>query len=52
MSNTFGIIYKATNIHNNKCYVGQTTNSLNGRIGEHFSKAKKSIKKHILSKHY
>ena len=30
-----GIIYKATNITNNKCYIGQTTGDLNRRWKAH-----------------
>jgi len=32
----FGIIYKATNIINNKCYIGQTIKSIDARISEHY----------------
>ena len=39
MNSIFGIIYKATNICNNKSYIGQTTRSLSSRINEHYSKA-------------
>lgn len=35
MSNSFGIIYKATNLINGKCYVGQTVKKLKYRIKEH-----------------
>lgn len=34
----YGIIYKATNLINGKVYIGQTTNSLDQRIKQHFSK--------------
>lgn len=35
-----GIIYKATNIKNNKFYIGQTSGSLKNRIYKHFSDKK------------
>lgn len=34
---TFGIIYKVTNIINNKIYIGQTINSLNNRKKRHYN---------------
>ena len=56
MSKPFGIIYKATNLINGKCYIGQTTLTLRGRINEHKKAAKvnkypsivfhKAIRKH------
>lgn len=36
-----GIIYKATNIVNGKCYIGQTVRTLDKRIYNHFYNAKK-----------
>lgn len=35
MSNPFGVIYKATNLINGKCYIGQTTQKINVRISRH-----------------
>lgn len=35
----FGIIYKATNLKNNKVYIGQTTESLGSRKSKHYNKA-------------
>jgi group I intron endonuclease len=40
MEKVYGIIYKATNIINNKVYIGQTTHSLEDRKGNHVCKAK------------
>ena len=34
----YGIVYKATNLINNKVYIGYTTNKLEERIKQHFSK--------------
>nr|DAH39497.1 MAG TPA: intron associated endonuclease [Caudoviricetes sp.] len=34
----YGVIYKATNLINGKVYIGQTTNSLEQRIKQHFFK--------------
>lgn len=34
----YGIIYKATNLINGKVYIGQTTNSLEQRVKQHFFK--------------
>lgn len=39
MCEQFGIIYKATNKINNKCYIGQTTTPLKVRITKHISNA-------------
>ena len=36
------IVYKATNIINNKCYIGQTTDTLDNRIKRHLIKSKKT----------
>lgn len=36
----YGIIYKVTNLVNNKIYIGQTTNSLNIRKTQHISDAR------------
>lgn len=35
MNKQFGIIYKATNVINGKCYIGQTTNKFYYRIAQH-----------------
>lgn len=35
-----GTIYKITNVHNNKIYVGQTTRTLEQRLKSHFSSTK------------
>ncbi|WP_064214340.1 GIY-YIG nuclease family protein [Anoxybacillus flavithermus] len=35
MSDIYGIIYKATNLINNKMYIGQTTQDLQRRITQH-----------------
>ena len=35
MSEIYGIIYKATNITNDKAYIGQTVKPLNVRISGH-----------------
>jgi len=37
------IIYKATNIVNGKCYIGQTVSSLRVRINGHIKESKRSI---------
>ncbi len=49
----YGIIYKVTNIDNNKVYIGQTIRSLEERKNQHISEARRSnfyfhqaIKKH------
>lgn len=39
----YGIIYKATNIKNDKIYIGQTTQSLEQRIYMHYYRAKHSL---------
>lgn len=39
------IIYKVTNIINNKIYIGQTINSLQKRQSKHFSEAARFINK-------
>jgi group I intron endonuclease len=36
----FGIIYKSTNLINGKCYIGQTTKSLDKRIKDHVNDTK------------
>ena len=36
-----GYIYRITNIINNKSYIGQTTTTVEHRIGQHFSKSRK-----------
>ena len=41
----YGIIYKATNLINNKCYIGQTINSLNRRRSSHLLAARKEADK-------
>lgn len=43
MSKPFGIIYKATNTINGKCYIGQTTKSLEERKRQHRYRAYKNI---------
>jgi len=42
--NKYGIIYCATNIINNKKYIGQTIRSLDKRIKEHIGHANKDNK--------
>lgn len=37
------LIYKATNIENGKCYIGQTTKTLEHRKREHLDSAKNPI---------
>jgi group I intron endonuclease len=39
----YGIIYKATNISNDKIYIGKTTRDINKRISEHKSRAKSGL---------
>lgn len=39
----YGIIYKATNIQNNKVYIGQTIRSLEERIYYHYYRAKNEL---------
>lgn len=41
MSKSFGIIYKVTNLINSKCYIGQTTKSLDDRRFIHIKDAKR-----------
>lgn len=41
------IIYKATNIINGKCYIGQTRHSLEKRKSAHLRNAKKGVKTHF-----
>lgn len=44
----FGVVYKATNLINNKIYIGQTTVTLSRRMSEHFQiKKKKGFSKAI-----
>lgn len=40
-----GIIYKATNVKNGKCYIGQTIRSLNARISSHYNECKRRTNK-------
>jgi group I intron endonuclease len=40
MGKVYGIIYKATNLLNNKSYIGQTTRSLEKRISDHYAASK------------
>jgi len=37
-----GIIYKVTNLHNNKVYVGKTTQTLDERISDHIGATKRN----------
>lgn len=39
----FGIIYKATNLINQKCYIGQTITNLQKRINNHIKKSKQPL---------
>ena len=48
----YGIIYKATNIENNKVYIGQTIETLEIRKNKHFYKAKKFKEKNITTNHF
>lgn len=47
-----GIIYKVTNIKNNKIYIGQTITSLNERINKHYYKAKIAKEQNKTSNHF
>jgi len=47
----FGIIYKATNVVNNKCYIGQTINFSRRKI-EHLSESRRTIPAQHNSKFY
>lgn len=46
------IIYKATNLINNKIYIGQTTESLETRIGKHWRKAKSEYSRGLTSVYF
>lgn len=50
MSKPFGIIYKATNLINDKCYIGQTISSLAHRKRQHKCEAVNNYSNMILSK--
>ena len=39
----FGVIYKITNILNNKVYIGQTIRPLEERIERHFDEAENNV---------
>jgi len=41
MLKMYGVVYKAKNIFNGKCYIGQTKNSLESRIKAHIKHARK-----------
>ena len=48
----YGIIYKVTNVKNNKVYIGQTIETLNIRKNKHYYKANKFKEKGITSNHF
>ncbi len=43
----YGIVYKITNLKNNKIYIGETTESVNKRFGHHISDAKAKRKGYL-----
>jgi group I intron endonuclease len=49
MDKIFGIVYKSTNMVNGKCYIGQTTQTLNRRISGHIHNSIKKMYKGIFS---
>lgn len=52
MSKPLGVIYKATNLINNKCYIGQTTKALEERKRNHFHRIHDEIYFHNALKKY
>ena len=47
----YGIIYVAVNVTNNRCYVGQTTGTLEDRRKKHLNTKEKFLFQNILQKH-